>query len=50
MLEALAESEGAQVPQSAPPASKAVVRHLPRELLTRERLQQLGDAQCSVCT
>lgn len=35
----------------APPASKTAVRALVKEILTEERLKQLGgpDVQCSVC-
>lgn len=38
-------------PGGPPPASKHVVRALPRERLTEERLRKLGgpEARCSVC-
>lgn len=38
-------------PGGAPPASKTAVKALVKEILTEERLKQLGgpDVQCSVC-
>ena len=50
LLESLTDGDAGPAP-SAPPASKAIVKQLPIELLTHQRLQQLGgsEVQCSVC-
>ena len=47
----LMEESGQQVPRPAPPASKRVLRQLPREALTPERLEELGGpgVRCPVC-
>lgn len=45
------DESAAAVPRPPPPASKAVLRRLPREKVTQERWKELGgeDARCPVC-
>ena len=53
LAQSMAEADelGGARPGGPPPASKHAVRALPRELLTEQRLQELGgaEARCSVC-
>ncbi len=50
-MASLEDVDPAAVHRAAPPASKQLVKKLPREHLTHARLQELGanDIQCSVC-
>ena len=51
LLASLEDADPEAVHRAAPPASKQLVKKLPREHLTHGRLQELGpgSVQCSVC-
>lgn len=51
LMASLQDAEGGNVAAAAPPASKHAVKSLVREVLSEERLQQLGGpaTECAVC-